>query len=382
MKQTACYIHIPFCDHKCIYCDFYSIITTDSVGSFLTALKKEIEYYSNHYSSQREFISIFFGGGTPSLMEPAYIEDIINCLRKNFLINENAEITLETNPGTVSKSKLEEFRKIGINRLSVGIQSFNEEELKFLTRIHNAHTAIETVENAGSVGFENINVDLIFNLPGQSEEKWLFNLEQAIKLPVKHVSAYSLILERGTILNKMVLDGKVKMQDDDYDADLYETTLNFFEQNGFNQYEVSNFAKPGYECIHNNAYWHYIDYLGFGTSAHSFVDAVNASGGKRWWNFSSAKMYIDAVQKNNNAAAGSEIISKEAKLSEFVMLALRSSGINVPDFQNRFGGEWLKEKHSYFQKLQSAEYININDNSIRLTKRGYAICDEILKDLL
>jgi len=382
LKQTACYIHIPFCDHKCIYCDFYSIITTDSVSSFLTALKKEIEYYSNHYSSQREFISIFFGGGTPSLMEPAYIEDIINCLRNNFLIKENAEITLETNPGTVSKSKLEEFRKIGINRLSIGIQSFNKEELKFLTRIHNAQTAIETVENASSVGFDNINVDLIFNLPAQSKEKWLFNLAQAIKLPVKHVSAYSLILERGTILNKMVLDGKVKMQDDDYDADLYETTIHFFEQYGFNQYEVSNFAKPGYECIHNNAYWHYIDYLGFGTSAHSFVDAVNGTGGKRWWNFSSAKMYIDAIQKNNNAVAGSEIISSGDKLSEFVMLALRSSGINVPDFQNRFGGEWLKEKHSYFQKLQSAEFININDNSIRLTKRGYAICDEILKDLL
>jgi len=382
LKQTACYIHIPFCDHKCIYCDFYSIITTDSVSSFLTSLKKEIEYYSNHYSSQREFISIFFGGGTPSLMEPAYIEDIINCLRKNFLINENAEITLETNPGTVSKSKLEEFRKIGINRLSIGIQSFNEEELKFLTRIHSAQTAIETVENASSVGFENINADLIFNLPGQSKEKWLYNLEQTIKLPVKHVSAYSLILERGTILNKMVLDGKVKMQDDDYDADLYETTIDFFDKHGFIQYEVSNFAKPGYECIHNNAYWHYVDYLGFGTSAHSFVDAVNGTDGKRWWNFSSAKMYIDAIQKNNNASAGSEIISKEAKLSEFVMLALRSSGINVPDFQNRFGQEWLKEKHSYFQKLQSAEYININDKSIRLTKRGYAICDEILKDLL
>ena len=382
MKQTACYIHIPFCDHKCIYCDFYSIITTDSVSSFLTALKKEIEYYSNHYSSQREFISIFFGGGTPSLMEPEYIHEIINQVKKNFFVKEDAEITLETNPGTVSKSKLEEFRKIGINRLSVGIQSFNEAELKFLTRIHSAQTAIETVENASSVGFENINVDLIFNLPGQSKEKWLFNLEQAKKLPVKHVSAYSLILERGTILNKMVLDGKVKMQDDDYDADLYESTLNFFEQNGFNQYEVSNFAKPGYECIHNNAYWHYIDYLGFGTSAHSFVDAVNGTGAKRWWNFSSAKMYIDAVQKNNNAAAGSEIISKEAKLSEFVMLALRSSGINTSDFQNRFGNTWLKEKHSYFQKLQSAEYININDNSIRLTKRGYAICDEILKELL
>ncbi|HLG32837.1 MAG TPA: radical SAM family heme chaperone HemW [Ignavibacteriaceae bacterium] len=382
MKQTACYIHIPFCDHKCIYCDFYSIITTDSVSSFLTSIKKEIEFYSKLYSSQREFISIYFGGGTPSLMEPDYIAEIINNVKENFLVRENAEITLETNPGTVSKSKLEEFRKKGINRLSVGIQSFNEEELKFLTRIHSAQTAIETIENAHIAGFENINADLIFNLPGQSKEKWLFNLEQAIKLPVKHVSAYSLILERGTILNKMVLDGKVKMQDDDYDADLYETTIDFFERRGFNQYEVSNFALPGYECVHNNAYWHYVDYLGFGTSAHSFVDALNGEGGKRWWNYSSAKMYIDAIQKKHNAEAGSEIISSVDKLTEFVMLALRSSGINLSEFEKRFGNGWIEKKYFYLQKLQSAEYIIMNDDQIRLTKRGYAICDEILKELL
>jgi oxygen-independent coproporphyrinogen-3 oxidase len=308
-------------------------------------------------------------------MEPEYIQEIINHIRKNYFVKEEAEITLETNPGTVTKEKLEKFRRIGINRLSVGIQSFHEEELKFLTRIHDAKTAIQTVENASKAGFENISVDLIFNLPGQTKAKWKYNIEQALKLPVKHISAYSLILERGTILNKMVLDGKVQMQDDDYDADLYEMTLDFFDENGFIQYEVSNFTKPGYECIHNNAYWHHIDYLGFGTSAHSFVD------GKRWWNFSSAKMYIDAIQKNQNAVAGSELISKESELDEYVMLALRSSGLNVQEFESRFGTKWLEEKKSYLQKLRESDFLMITENKINLTKKGFAVCDEILANI-
>jgi oxygen-independent coproporphyrinogen III oxidase len=375
LKQTAFYIHIPFCDHKCIYCDFYSIITTDSINSFLNALKKEISYYSKLYFDQREFISVYFGGGTPSLMTPDYISEIIDMLKNNFNVKNDAEITLETNPGTVSGSKLDAFRKIGINRLSVGIQSFNEDELKFLTRIHNSQTAIETVKEAAQAGFENISIDLIFNLPGQTREKWISNLRQAITLPVKHISAYSLILEKGTILNKMVLDGKIKMQDDDYDADLYETTIDFFDRHGFKQYEVSNFAKPGFECVHNNAYWNFTDYIGLGTSSHSFVD------GRRWWNYSSAKMYIDAVNKFGNAIAGSENISEKSKLDEYVMLALRGSGINLPDFESRFGNWWLKEKFSYFQKLQNANYAVITADKIKLTKSGYAICDEILANI-
>ena len=246
MKETAIYIHIPFCDHKCIYCDFYSIISYDNVSSYLKALKKEIDYYSAQYSEGRKIISIFFGGGTPSFIEPHYISEIIQHIKRKFSVNEDAEITLETNPGTVSIEKSAEFRKIGINRISIGIQSFNEDELKFLTRIHNSQTAIQTVRDAEVVGFENISVDLIFNLPGQTKEKWQYNLDQAIQLPIKHISAYSLILEKGTILNKMVLDGKVKMQNEDYDADLYELTIDFLTQQGFEQYEVSNFSKKGF----------------------------------------------------------------------------------------------------------------------------------------
>ncbi len=376
LKELAIYIHIPFCDHKCIYCDFYSIITSDNISSFLQSLKKEIKYYAENYSSNRIITSIFFGGGTPSLMQPEYLEEIISSIAENFTVSTEAEITMETNPGTVDKDKLRKFRSSGINRISIGVQSFNDDELKFLTRIHNSSTAVETLHIASEVGFENISLDLIFNLPKQTKQIWLSNLKQAIQLPIKHISTYSLILERGTILNKMVLDGKVKMQSDDHDADLYETTIDFLTQNGFYQYEVSNFTKPGYECKHNNAYWQYKDYLGFGTSAHSFLD------GKRWWNYSSLKRYIDEINTNGNAVANHEELSPEEFHNEYVMLALRSSGIKLNNYKNTFGDNWLTKNYSYLKKLENENFILFDDSNIKLTKKGYAVCDEILQNIL
>jgi oxygen-independent coproporphyrinogen-3 oxidase len=376
LKNSALYIHIPFCDHKCIYCDFYSIITSDNISAFLNSLKKEIEYFSGLYSEERTFSSIFFGGGTPSLMQPDYILEILNHLKKNFNVDIDAEVTMETNPGTVDKAKLKKFKEAGINRISIGIQSFDEGELKFLTRIHDKQTAIQTVYNAAEVGFENISVDLIFNLPNQTKEKWIKNLETAIQLPIKHLSAYSLILEKGTILNKLVLDKKVTMQDDDCDADLYETTIDFLLSKGFYQYEVSNFTKSGYECLHNNTYWRYRDYLSFGTSSHSFI------AGKRWWNYSSLKKYISEIELNNNAIMNSEIISNEQMHDEYVMLALRSSGLDIDDYKKKFSDDWIKKNNSYFELLKNEQHLSIENNWIRLTSKGYAVCDEILKNIL
>ncbi len=321
----------------------------------------------------------FFGGGTPSLMEPDYISEILESIKKKFKVTNDAEISLETNPGTVSLEKLKMFRDAGINRVSIGIQSFDNNDLKFLTRIHNSKTAIKTVNDAAEAGFENISLDLIFNLPGQTKRKWIKNLEKAVQLPVKHISAYSLILERGTILNKMVIDGKVKIADEDFDAELYQTTIDLITSNGFYQYEVSNFAKPGFECIHNNAYWHYTDYLGFGTSAHSFI------AGKRWWNLSSLKMYIDKIEQYGNAVAGSETISPKKAINEYIMLELRSSGLNIKMFENGFGNEgrdWLKKKYPYFELLKDQNFVMMNDGLIKLTSKGYAVCDEILSEIL
>jgi oxygen-independent coproporphyrinogen-3 oxidase len=376
LKNSALYIHIPFCDHKCIYCDFYSIITEDNITPFLFSLKREIDYYSRLYSGDRYFTSIYFGGGTPSLMEVWYISEIINYLYKNFSVSGNAEITLETNPGTVNKNKLRDFFDTGINRMSIGVQSFKEEDLKFLTRIHDKETAIDTIYNSSRAGFENINVDLIFNLPGQTKKKWLHNLRTVVGLPVKHVSAYSLILERGTILNKMVIDGKVKISDEDYDAELYRVTIDFLESEGFSQYEVSNFSQEGYECTHNKAYWEYRDYLSFGPSAHSFVN------GKRWWNYSSLRKYISEIELKNNAVAGSEIVTEEQFFDEYIILALRSRGINLAELQSKFGDAWLKNKSSYFYELQQHNLLTITKESIRLTGNGYALCDEILSNIL
>jgi len=383
LKETAIYIHIPFCDHKCIYCDFYSIVSYENVSSYLIALKKEIDFFAGKYSVDRKIISLFFGGGTPSFMEPEYIAEIIQHLKKNFNFIDDAEITLETNPGTVSKEKLRKFREIGINRISIGIQSFDEDELKFLTRIHDSKTAIRTVKDASDSGFDNISIDLIFNLPKQTKEIWRSNLEQAIRLPIKHISTYSLILEHGTILNKMVLDGKVKMQStegrEDYDADLYQFTIDFLTQHGFNQYEVSNFSRDGKECVHNNAYWRYKDYLSFGTSAHSFVNLTTGkAGGKRWWNYSALNLYNNAIEKNGQAVIGEELLTQNEMLEEYVMLALRSKGLDLIELKNLFGNRWFEHNKNFLTQLRKENFLTTKNNLISFTPKGYAICDEIL----
>lgn len=374
MKKIAIYIHIPFCDHKCIYCDFYSIIKTDNVSGFVNSIKKEIYSYDSMLRGM-EITSIFFGGGTPSLLAPKLIGEILNLFTKNYKLSSNCEITLETNPGTVDLQKLKDFYNVGINRLSIGVQSFNNEELKFLTRIHDKQLAVKTVEDGAKAGFENINLDLIFALPKQTAGIWESNLDIATQLPITHISTYSLILERGTILNKLVLDGKVKMQDSDFDASLYEFTIRNLSEKNFIQYEVSNFTKPGYESIHNLSYWEHKNYLGFGPSAHSFVD------GKRWWNFSGVKQYINKIDKKGNAIRGEEILTSEELLDEYVMLALRSRGLDLSDLNKIHGGEWLSRNEGYINELINNNYLIKSDNFIKFTDKGYSLCDEILLKL-
>jgi oxygen-independent coproporphyrinogen III oxidase len=371
MKKIVIYIHIPFCDHKCIYCDFYSITKTENVVPFITAIKKEI-INSSSYLKESEITSIFFGGGTPSLLSSNQISEILEVFYQNYNVSNKTEITLETNPGTVDLEKLKEFRSVGINRLSIGVQSFNEEELKFLTRIHDKTLAIETVENGSKAGFENINLDLIFNLPKQTREIWHSNLATAIKLPITHISTYSLILERGTILNKLVIDKKIEMNDEDFDASLYESTIEYLVQNNFSQYEVSNFCKDGFECKHNLAYWQHKNYIGFGPTAHSFFE------NKRWWNFSGVKQYINKIEESGSAFCGEEILSKEQLLDEYVMLALRSNGLDIKLLDNIHGSDWLYRNKVYLDELIKNKFIIERENFIKFTIKGYILCDEIL----
>ncbi len=374
MQPLSIYIHVPYCEHKCIYCDFYSVINGKNVREYFETLVEEIKFRASQYSATHEVKTIFFGGGTPSLVQTKYLAKVLNTISKYFNVCENMEITIEANPGTLDNNKIKDYLSLGVNRLSLGVQSFFDDDLKFLTRIHSAKEAIESVETAYSNGFENINIDLIFNLPGQTKARWKENLTTAVELPVKHISAYSLILESGTILNKMVLDGKVKIGDDDYDADLYETTQDFLSNKGFEQYEVSNFAKGNYECEHNKAYWEYRNYLGFGTSAHSFIKP------KRWKNFTSLSQYLLSKKKSEKLfVASEEILTKSEQLEEYVMLTLRSKGLNLNELNSLFGKEFYEKNKGIISELEKDKLLlKEGDEKLVLSQKGYAVCDEIL----
>ncbi len=373
MQPLSLYIHIPYCEHKCIYCDFYSVINGKYEREYFKTLVEEIKFRASQYFMVHEVRTIFFGGGTPSLVKTEYLAKVLNAISKFFQVTEKPEITIEANPGTLDDNKIKEYLTLGVNRLSLGVQSFFDDDLKFLTRIHSSQEAIESVEKAYSGGFENINIDLIFNLPGQTKSRWKENLGTAVRLPVKHISAYSLILERGTILNKMVLDGKVKIGDADYDADLYETTQEFLAENGFEQYEVSNFAKTNYECEHNKAYWEYKNYLGFGASSHSFIKP------KRWKNFTSLTHYLlSAQEKGERFVASEEVLTEQEQLEEYVMLALRGKGLDLNELNILFGDEFYEKNKKIISELERNLLLINSDNKICLTQKGYALCDEIL----
>ena len=274
------------------------------VSRFLSALEMEIHLRAEDKRFHESVETIFFGGGTPSLLHPSDIEKILNLLSSRFLIQKNAEITLETNPGTVDKQKLKAFQSAGINRISMGIQSFYDDDLRFLTRIHTASEAKQCIIDAYAAGFTNVSFDLIFSLPHQSLQRWKSNLEQAMELQPTHISCYSLIVEPGTPLFNMVQSKQVTLLDTDSDAELYEWTIDFLTSHGFEQYEVSNFAKPNFKCRHNINYWNHSNYLSFGPSAHSFWE------NERWWNVSNIAAYIEQLSTRTLPLSGGEHISK------------------------------------------------------------------------
>lgn len=372
MKNLGLYIHIPFCEHKCIYCNFYSVITKSKLKAYCSALQNEIEYYAGYYSNDYQVGSIFIGGGTPSIVAPAYMDTLLKDIRRLFNVTNDVEITIEANPGTLAAEKLSELKNIGINRLSIGVQSFNDDELRTLTRIHDRRLAEDSVIDAYKAGFENINIDLIFNIPGQIDVSWRSTLDKAVNLPVTHISAYSLTVEPGTILYKRVQSGLINLPAGDTDADLYTTGIEFFEDHGFMQYEVSNYAKPGYECRHNLTYWNYSDYLGLGTSSHSFIN------GRRSWNYSSLTYYLKAVEEKGSAVCGSEVITGRTKMNEVVMLSLRTGGLDKAAFMDEFGTQWFDRNEALLDLLKKRGHIIESKEKIKLTRSGYALSDEII----
>jgi oxygen-independent coproporphyrinogen III oxidase len=388
--MAGLYLHIPFCEHKCIYCDFYSIAPGEGMehsdlptGRFLNALRQEITLRASGETKERVYDTVFFGGGTPSLLEPRELGDILEHLYRHFVIAPDAEITVETNPGTVNRAKLSEFLSLGVNRLSISIQSFHDDDLKFLTRIHSSDEAKQCVTDAFAVGFKNVSIDLIFSLPSQTRERWLTNLEQAMALDLTHISCYSLIVEANTPLFRMVESKQVTLLNTEDDAALYETTIAFLNSRGFEQYEVSNFAKPGYKSRHNKSYWEHKDYLGFGPSAHTFATSgSHAEGPERSWNIANLSSYCATLETGELPVTGIEHLTIEQLRNEEIFLGLRSEGIDLNRFRALFGSDLVSDHRSRVKDLLDAQMAIVENGKLRLTAKGYPLCDEICATFL
>ncbi len=372
--MAGIYLHIPFCDTKCIYCDFYSITNHSHKNEFLSALKDEI-LSKSEMLKDRKFNSIFLGGGTPSLLSYAELNDLFAHLFKFYNISNDSEITIEANPGTLNNTKLKEIINLPVNRISFGVQSFIDEELKFLTRIHTANEARESIKNAMNAGFENVNLDLIFALPGQSIDNWKYNLDEALKLGTKHISTYSLIFEKGTALYTMRKKGEVNNADIELEQQMYEYTMEFLEFNGYMQYEISNYAKPGYECRHNLKYWTLEEYIALGPSASSFI------GNKRWTNTKNLGKYIELAKAGKPVYDFIETIDKDTAITEHIMLGLRSKGIYFEDFKQRHCIDFKSTFKSSINTLTKNSWAILDNEKLKLTRKGYALCDEIVTTL-
>lgn len=331
------YLHIPFCEVKCGYCDFFSVPRGfedfDLQEQYVKALIREIHARSEAFSSL-PVRSIFFGGGTPSLLEPKLLEQIFYALTRHFSWKPETEITLETNPKTVSLEKLKAFRSLGVNRLSVGVQSLQDRFLKALDRIHDGQDARRTIREARQAGFENVSLDLIFALPGQTFEDWKKDLREALSLETDHLSAYHLTIEKGTAFETLDRAGRLDLPAEDEGIGMLTWTRERLAETGMPAYEISNFARPGFECVHNRNYWRYGEYLGFGTAAAGFLKSASGSSfGVRRHNVKNLKKYIEGDILDFN-----DVIDRSTAMGEFCMLALRTrEGIEKEIFFSEFG---------------------------------------------
>ncbi len=376
--MASLYLHIPFCEKKCIYCDFYSIENSSPMEEFLSALHVEIDAYAE-FGKQESFETIFFGGGTPSLLSPQQLESILSHLHHTYSIESDAEITVETNPGTVTREKLTAYRTLGVNRLSIGIQSFHEDELRFLSRIHDSAQALDCIRSAREAGFDNLSIDLIYALPDQTKERWEANLQKAVALSPNHISAYGLIVEDNTPLSRMVRSRLVSPKPPDEEAEFYEMTMSYLDAHGFEHYEVSNYAKPGFRSRHNYNYWKHENYLSFGPSAHSFRREAGES--RRWFNIANLSHYCSALQEGRLPLLTEERLSLSQLRTERILLGLRSDGLDVKRLDSELPSS-TTSRVQMIHDLVEAGSATFDGNVLRLTQKGYLICDEICARLM
>ena len=373
MKTAGLYIHIPFCKVKCVYCDFYSITKKENqIPLFTHSLLKEIDSYK-HYARKWEFDTIFFGGGTPSLLPAKYLEQILQKLHDTFNTSNVHEISLEANPGEASLQHLKDIRKLGVNRLSMGFQSFDDKILKVLGRLHKSKDCFKTFKNARKAGFDNINTDMIFNIPDLSVENWIKDLKKLMELDPEHISAYSLTVEPSTKLFNLVKKKELLMPLEKIDIEQFSITQEILSKSGYKQYEISNYSKKEMECKHNLHYWSLDPYLSFGPSAHSY-DLKS-----RWWNYRSLDTYIQNLSNHKSAVEGNEILTNEDNYNEKILNGLRlTEGIKVSSIKPFYNGNY----NTYISNIKNKwDCIDVNRDYIKLINNGMLFVDEISSDM-
>lgn len=366
------YIHIPFCIRKCDYCDFLSGPSgPKEQADYVQALLREIQAVEE--GEGRSVSSIFIGGGTPSVLDERLLGDILKEIRNRFKVEEDAEITIEVNPGTANIGKLQAYREMGINRLSIGLQSPQDRELKILGRIHNYEQFLETYQEARTVGFDNINIDLMSAIPDQTYEGWAKNLRTAAELEPEHISAYSLIVEEGTPFAAR----KLNLPDEDTEYNMYEATAQILKEYGFEQYEISNYARKGRECRHNVGYWTRQDYLGFGLGASSLY------GKERFANTADMKKYLENSRNPEKIREKEPSLTREDEMSEFMFLGLRmTKGISKADFQKCFGCTIESVYGEVLEKYESMGLLLEQDGRIFLSREGIHVSNSIMAEFL
>lgn len=373
--MAGIYLHIPFCKTRCIYCDFYSSTRSELRSHYVTALCRELSMRKDYLKGEK-VETIYFGGGTPSQLGKDDFTQIFDTIRELYGLEQSQEITLEANPDDLTPEYLGMLSTLPFNRISMGIQTFDDATLKLLNRRHNAQTAIEAVGRCREAGFRNISIDLIYGLPGETRERWESDLRQAIDLNVEHISAYHLIYEEDTPIYKMLKQHRIDEVDEDSSLQFFTLLMEHLQKAGYEHYEISNFCRPGKQSRHNTSYWKGIPYLGCGPSAHSF------NGTTREWNVSSIDTYIKGIEENRRAFE-TEFLDPATRYNEFIITTMRTAwGTPIEKLKQEFGNEMW----DYCRKMAAPYLANgkleVHDGALKLTREGIFISDSVMSDLL
>ncbi|MCR4766171.1 MAG: radical SAM family heme chaperone HemW [Bacteroidaceae bacterium] len=373
--MAGIYIHVPFCKTRCAYCDFYSTTLAELKPRYIEAICQELTMRHN-YLHNAHIGSLYFGGGTPSQLKSTDFRKIFNCIHKTYSLNDCQEITLEANPDDLTEDYLRQLSSLPFNRISIGIQTFHDPTLRLLNRRHTAKEAIEAVHRCQQYGFQNISIDLIYGLPGETPAQWADDLHTAFTLGVQHISAYHLTYEQGTLLWRMLQRKEIEEVTEDTSVAMFRILCEEMRQAGFEHYEISNFAQPGYRSKHNSAYWHEVPYLGCGPGAHSF------DGNAREWNVSSLQKYIEALE-NGHRNFEQETLDTDNRYNELIMTRLRTcEGFSLTELRQRFGKSYYDYCLLLAQPYIKQGLLEQKEDTLKLTQKGIFVSDDIISDLM